>query len=189
MQLIYDNIVASMVGAAVILVMVFTNHQTQIAASEAAGFYIMQQQLIDFTSTLQRDMQNVSSVVDTEMADSTFSFFAQVSPSDTTKMQVIYLRKTVGSRYVDGANVPLYQIERYVNGAIAGGGIASVTEWSIEVLNGEGNSIIDPANARQVAINFRVVPPIDVEVIEGITVGDTRWETTFHPTMLRDSSL
>ena len=75
MQLIFDNIVASMVGATVILMMMFVNHQSQLAATEAAGFYVMQQQVIDFTGTIKRDMQNVSSVVTTTEVDSTFSFF------------------------------------------------------------------------------------------------------------------
>ena len=189
MQLIFDNIVASMVGATVILMMMFVNHQSQLAATEAAGFYIMQQQVMDFTGTVKRDMQNVSSVVTTVEADSTFSFFAQVSPTDTTKKQVNYVRKYVGSRSVDGVTVPLYQIERWVDGAPAGGSIATITDWSIEALNGEGNSIGDPADAEQLEVSFRVVPPIDVPSVEGVSIGDTRWEATYRPRMLRDGSL
>ena len=186
MQLIFDNIVATMVGATVILMMMFTQHQTQVAATEAAGFYIMQQQTIDFTGTIQRDMQNLSSVANTKMVDSTFTFFSQVSATDTTKKQVTYLRKKAGSRVIDGTTVALYQIERWIDGAPAGGSIASITEFSIEALNGEGNSISDAADAEQIHVAFRVVPPIRVEVVDGLTVGDTRWETTYRPRMLRD---
>ncbi len=189
MQLIFDNIIASMVGGTVIMMMMFVNHQSQMAATEAAGFYIMQQQVMSFTSTVQRDMQNLSSVTNVTEVDSVFTFFAQVSPTDTTKQQVQYRRKQAGTRYIAGTAIPVYQIERWVAGAPAGGSVATITDWNIEALNDEGNSIADPADTRQLSVGFRVIPPIDVQAIEGITIGDTRWQSLYRPRMLRDNSL
>lgn len=189
MQLILDNIVASMVGSAVILMMMFVNHQSRMAATEAAGFYIMQQQVMSFTGTVQRDMQNLSSVTTVTEEDSVFTFFAQVSPTDTTKQQVEYRRKKVGVRSISGNAIPVYQIERWVAGNPAGGSIATITDWNIQAQNAEGNSIADPADTRQVAVGFRVIPPIEVQAIEGVAVGDTRWQALYRPRMLRDSSL
>lgn len=189
MQLILDNIVASMVGSTVILMMMFVNHQSQMAATEAAGFYIMQKQVMSFTGTVQRDMQNLSSVTTVTEVDSVFTFFAQVSPTDTTKREVEYRRKSAGQRTVGGSTVQVFQIERWVSGSPAGGSIATITDWNIQAQNAEGNSVADPADTRQISVGFRVIPPIDVQALEGVTIGDTRWEALYRPRMLRDSSL
>ncbi len=133
MQFLMDNIVASIVGATVLLMMVATHHRNQLASAEATSFYMLQQQVLDFTSSLQRDMQNVSSVNDlTEKSDSTFSFRAQVSPTDTTKRLVTYRRKKVESRYrKDVGTRDYFQIERLVAGAVTGGSIGTITAWDI----------------------------------------------------------
>lgn len=191
MQFLMDNIVASIVGATVLLMMVATHHRNQVASAEATSFYMLQQQVLDFTSSLQRDMQNVSSVNDlTEKTDSTFSFMAQVSPTDTTKRLVTYRRKKVESRYrKDVGTRDYYQIERLVAGVVTGGSIGTITAWDVRVLNEEGNPAGAVGDARQVRISLEAASPVDVNVRDGVTVRDTRWQSTFRPRMLRDSAL
>jgi len=191
MQFLMDNIVASIVGATVLLMMVATHHRNQVASAEATSFYMLQQQVLDFTSSLQRDMQNVSSVNDlTEKTDSTFSFMAQVSPTDTTKRLVTYRRKKVESRYrKDVGTRDYYQIERLVAGVVTGGSIGTITAWDVRVLNEEGNPASAVGDARQVRISLEAASPVDVNVRDGVTVRDTRWQSTFRPRMLRDSAL
>ncbi|NNE47560.1 MAG: hypothetical protein HKN37_12975 [Rhodothermales bacterium] len=191
MQFLMDNIVASIVGATVLLMMVATHHRNQVASAEATSFYMLQQQVLDFTSSLQRDMQNVSSVNDlTEKTDSTFSFMAQVSPTDTTKRLVTYRRKKVESRYrKDVGTRDYYQIERLVAGVVTGGSIGTITAWDVRVLNEEGNPASAVGDARQIRISLEAASPVDVNVRDGVTIRDTRWQSTFRPRMLRDSSL
>lgn len=191
MQFLFDNIVASIVGATVLLMMVATHHRNQLASAEATSYYMLQQQVLDFTSSLQRDMQNVSAAIDlTEKSDSTFSFMAQVSPTDTTKRQVTYRRKKVESRHrKDTGWRDYYQIERVVAGTVTGGSIGTITSWAVQVLNEEGNPASTVGDARQVRVALEAASPVDVEVRDGVTIRDTRWQSTFRPRMLRDSSL
>ncbi len=191
MQFLFDNIVATIVGATVLLMMVATHHRNQLASAEATSYYMLQQQVLDFTSSLQRDMQNVSSAIDlTEKTDSTFSFMAQVSPTDTTKRQVTYRRKKVETRYrKDTGNRDYYQIERLVAGNVTGGSIGTITAWSVQVLNEEGNAAGTVGDARQIRIALEAASPVDVETRDGVTIRDTRWQSTFRPRMLRDSAL
>jgi hypothetical protein len=199
MQFLFDNIVASIVGATVLLMMVATHHSNQLASAEATSYYMLQQQVLDFTSSLQRDMQNVSGAIDlTENGISegdegyvgSFSFMAQISPTDTTKRMVTYRRKKVETRYrQDTGPRDFFQIERVVAGHVTGGSIATITAWSVQVLNEEGNPATAVGDARQIRIALEAASPLDVEVQDGVTIRDTRWQSTFRPRMLRDSSL
>lgn len=189
MQLILDNIVASIVGSTVILIMMFVNHQSRIAATEAAGYYVMQKQVVSFTGMIQRDMQNLSAVQATTEIDSVFIFFSKVSPTDSTARQVQYRRTRIGEREVDGALVPIYHIERWVGGVQTGGSVPAIVDWDIQALSADGNPIAHPMQAGQISVGFRVVPPIDVQVIDGVTLGDTRWESVYRPRILRDNTL
>ena len=199
MQFLFDNIVASIVGATVLLMRVATHHRNQLASAEATSYYMLQQQVLDFTSSLQRDMQNVSGAIDlTEKPMSeedegyagSFSFMAQISPTDTTKRMVTYRRKKVETRYrKDTGPRDYFQIERVVAGSVTGGSIGTITAWSVQVLNEEGNPATAVGDARQIRIALEAGSPVDVEVRDGVTVRDTRWQSTFRPRMLRDSSL
>ncbi len=200
MQFLFDNIVATIVGATVLLMMVATHHRNQLASAEATSYYMLQQQVLDFTSGLQRDMQNVSGAIDlTEKPLSygedggyvgSFSFMAQISPTDTTKRQVTYRRKKVETRTrKDTGPRDYYQIERVVAGSVTGGSIATITAWRIQVLNEEGNPATAVGDAKQIRIAFEAASPVDVEIRDGVTIRDTRWQSTFRPRMLRDSAL
>ena len=72
---------------------------------------------------------------------------------------------------------------------VTGGSIGTITDWTIQVLNEEGNPASSPGDARQVFIAMEAASPVDVEVRDGVTIRDTRWQSTFRPRMLRDSSL
>lgn len=201
MQFLFDNIVASIVGAVILLMMVATHHRNQLASAEATSYYMLQQQVLDFTSTIQRDMQNVSSVQNLTEDTSyegegesgyvgTFSFRAQTSPTDTTKRLVTYRRKVAGDRYRKGqGNVTFYQIERLVEGNMTGGSIGTLTDWNIQVLNEEGNPASTVGDAKQIRIALAAATPVDVEARDGVTIRDTRWQSTFRPRMLRDNAL
>jgi hypothetical protein len=198
MQFLFDNIVATIVGATVLLMMIATHHRNQLASAEATSYYMLQQQVLDFTSSLQRDMQNVSGAIDlAEKAISedggyvgSFSFMAQISPTDTTKRMVTYRRKKVETRYrKDTGSRDYFQIERVVAGNVTGGSIGTITAWSIQVLNEQGNPATTVGDARQIRIALEAGSPVDVEVRDGVTIRDTRWQSTFRPRMLRDSSL
>lgn len=190
MQLIYDNIVASMVGAAVLMIMVGTHQRNQISAAEATAHYMLRQQVIDFTDVLQRDMQNLSSVIDVEETDNEFRFRAQTEVADTTKRLVTYERQSAGTLPdEEGNQVAVYRIVRYVDGQVAGGSLSSISEWSIVALNEDESTILSPADAAAVRVTIAALPPIRIGKNEGLAMQGTRWQATYRPHQLRFEEL
>ena len=189
MQLIYDNIVASMVGATVLLIMLSAHMRNQVASAEATAYYMLQQQVIDFTGVLQRDMQNLSSVVDVTETDNKFRFWAQTELADTTKKLVTYQREYRGTMPTADGDVAIYQIERLVNGVDAGGSIATISDWSIVALNEDEAEILAPGDAAGIRINLAALPPVTVGKNEGIIMNGTRWSATYRPQLLRVQEL
>jgi hypothetical protein len=190
MQVLLDNIVASIVGAVILLMMLAVQQRNQLASAEATSFYMLQQHVLDFTSTLQRDMQNVTAVLDLKEDESnlTFRFLAQVSPTDTTKRLVSYKRVKVRLRERGGVQIPLYQIERYVDGNMSGASMQSITAWAVRGLNEEGNPAGTPGDVKQILVRMDVASPVEVLSDED-KIDATRWEATFRPRMLRGNSI
>lgn len=190
MQLIFDNIIASMVGGVVLLILVTVHHRNQLAAAEATGYYMLQQQVVDFTGTIQRDMQNMSAAVDVVEVDSAFRFMAQTDPADTTKRLVTYKRERRGMvEDSDGNLVDVYQIVRYVGSDVAGGSISTVSEWSVEGLNEDESPVAAAADVAAVRVTVHVLPPVLVEPTDGLAMRGAHWQATFRPRMLRFEEL
>lgn len=190
MQLIFDNIVASMVGASVLLIMIGTHQRNQIAAAEATAHYMLRQQVIDFTDVIQRDMQNLSSVIDVAETDSAFRFMAQTDVADTTKREVKYEREYAGTAVdEDGVSVAVYRIVRYVDGNVAGGSLSTLSEWAITALNEDEAAILLPGDAAAVRVQLAALPPVYVGKNEGKNMQGTRWQATYRPHLLRGQVL
>jgi len=183
MQFILDNISATIVGSTILLMLVATNHRNMLASTEATSFYMMSKQSLEFTYTLKHDLQNVSKVVTiTENSDSTFTFWAQTDPADTSKHEVKYVRSKTGVR----DSTDLFQIERFVDNVYAGGSLSTMTEWNIEALNEQGNAIANVNDARQIYVGFKMALPIPSTGQIGPAVDHLSWEATFQPKLIQD---
>lgn len=190
MQLLLDNIAATIIATSVMLMMLTAQIRNQLASAEATVFYMLEQQMIDFHSIVRRDMQNIRSVASLDADDENFVFYAQTDPTDTTRTQVTYSRRDVSVRYEeDGSATQLYQIVRYENGIVAGGSIGSIVDWGIAVLNAEGTEVASMADAAQILFSIGAIAPIEVELMDGIHIDESRWDATFHPRLLREGTL
>ena len=181
MQIIFDNLIATMVGALIFMILVAVNHRSQMTTVEASTFYALNSQSMNFVFTLQRDMQGMSSVETITEEDSTFTFFAQTDFADTTKQRIEYRRTRVGQR----DTLDLYQIQRYVDGIFAGGSAGTLVDWEVVARNAQGGAILNTADARQVFVRFEATIPVERQV----EVGNTEWESTFRPPLLQDTTL
>lgn len=185
MQLILDNLSATLIGSVILMTLLLINFRNQSAAVESTGNYALNRQMLDFTEVLQRDLQNVSSVESLAETDSAFAFFAQVEEDDTTKYRVVYERSQVGTR----DNLPLYRIERFVDGVSSGSSMGVVTEWEIAALDAAGSQAVDPDQAQQITVRVRMITPFEVPGQEATGLTETDWEATFHPELLQGLSL
>lgn len=184
MQFVLDNLVATIIATTVFIILLAVNFRNQSAAVEATNFYMLKQQQLTFIDVIKHDMQNVSRLesVAEHATDSTFTFRAQTSSTDTTKQQVVYRRRRAGS--FDGT--PLYRIERYVNGTLAGGSPSVLTTWQIQALNDEDNPVADPNDGRRVYIQLEMALPYQRDEA---SVEQARWEATFVPVLLRQNNV
>lgn len=191
MQLIFDNIVASMIGSVVLLILLSAHHRNQVSAAEASVYYMLQQQTMEFTGVIQRDMQNLSSAIDVEETSNEFRFRAQTELADTTKHVVTYRREDSGTiENADGELVSSYRIVRLVDGVVTGGSPSTITNWSIVALNEDEAQVEYPADTRALRVGLTVLPPIDVKAnVIGPAMSGTEWGATFRPRMLRSEEL
>ncbi len=189
MNVIVDNIGATIIGATVMLVVMNVQFENQLVAAEASAYHMIQQQTLSFAQLIQRDMQNMSRVVDLHEDANSFEFVAQTSSVDTTQRTVEYRRIQTGTKMQDGTAVPLYQIQRYVNGVIDGSSYDALLSWQITAENQDGNAATIPAEVSQIDVKFVATMPGGIEISDRIEVEDTRWSSTFRPMMLRDRLL
>jgi hypothetical protein len=177
MYVVYDNLLASIIGMSIVLILMTVNHRGQQIKADALNVYSMRQQTIGFVEILQRDLQNVTSLAQvTEASDSTFSFTARADPSQAVEHTITYRRKRVGTR----DNTALFQIERLIDGQRRGLSPPTLVQWTIVARNEEGGQIQNATDARRVVVRFEAVPPFG----PGRLINSTRWEATFHPPML-----
>lgn len=191
MQLIFDNLIATMVGGVVLLMLLASHHRNQVSAAEASAYYMLNQQVMEFTGVLQRDLQNVSRALDIDMTDDEFHFRAQTELGDTTKHTITYKKEAAGTVYAaDGSTVQVYQIHRFVDGLPSGASPATISDWSLVALNKDEATIADPADAAAIKVQMVILPPIDVGVhTTGTSMSGTQWQATFRPRMLRGELL
>lgn len=191
MQLIFDNIVASMIGGIVLLILLSAHHRNQLSAAEASAYYMLQQQTMEFTGVIQRDMQNMSSAIDVTETGNEFRFRAQTDPTDTTKHLVTYRREDAGTKEnSEGEMVSVYRISRLVDGVATGGSPSTISDWTVVALNEDEAAVAFASDAAAVRVGLTVLPPIDVKAhATGPAMSGTRWEATFRPRMLRDEQL
>ncbi len=178
MQLILDNIVATMIAGVLFLVLVAVNQRSRMAAVETSNYYALKQQELTFVETLKRDMQNVTDLQSVKEDPMTleFRFKARTDPADTTRQDVAYRRVYKGVR--DG--LPLYQVQRIVAGQPDGGSMSTIVKWEIVGQSEDGGSCV-AASCRQIYVRFEAINPFQ----QGETVDRSRWEATFRPTQLQ----
>ncbi len=189
MQLILDNLAATIIAGTIFLMLVAVSFRSQEAEMEAYTFEALRKQQVNFIETLRRDMLSLSSLEDIveDPVSHTFTFYAWY-PGESDSMKVVYRRVPVEVR--DG--VQLYQIERYVGPALGGtldldgASMPSLTAWRIEARNGEGSpDIAGPEEAEQVYIEFRAISPFAEEQ----PFQPQEWSATYRPRLLQDRTL
>ena len=185
MQLLLDNLSATIIATAIFMMLAVLTHRKQKAHVKAVEHYALRKHQIGFIDMLRSDMAGITRLWDTgeDPADQTFTFTANLGDDADTTV-VTYKRVKVGER--NGAS--LYQIKRYLNqpnspnGSPDGASMSTITDWEIVAQNEQGTIPADAADARQVRVQFESVLPY---------TGDgenarRRWGATFHPRLLNE---
>ena len=183
MQIIWENLAATILLLGITLTLVIVNERNQRTLTESTAFYSLKTQGIAFADVLKRDLQGVDEVFTHAEVDSVFRFNTRIG-TDTTLREITYRRRWVRRR----GEVDFYQIERFMDGTPAGGSMGAVTAWEIQALSEENDTLTvgdDLENCRKIHVRFEAASPfVDTE-----TVDRMRWETTFVPPMRRRSTV
>ena len=183
MQFIIDHAASIIVASLVFLALIAINRRDRETTIETINYNALNKQELSFINTLKRDLQGVSKVVTTEEDPytKTFTFFAQVDSTDTTKVEIAYKRVFVEKR----DTVDLYQIQRLEKKGgtmvASGASMPTIPSWTIRALNEDVQPAYLTTDARRIHVRYEAVAPCAEEQ----TVGRAGWEATFHPPLLR----
>jgi hypothetical protein len=185
MHILFDNLIAAIIGVFLILTLVTASVRHRQVATEAMVFYGATSQTESFLQTLRRDLQGIAEVhTPTEDAAShTYSFDARIG-TDPTMRTISYKREYVGVRH--GQNV--YRIRRFVDGAEEGGSGDIIKAWSVTTLNEQGQAISGVSSlgsARQISVSLETTSLLGEMTLDtGLS-----WSSVFFPPLLNASQL
>jgi hypothetical protein len=188
MQHMLDNTTASIIAAALFLMLVTVNIRTNAMLTETTGYYALVQQTQNVSQLLRRDMQGVVSPStvssDTESAFE-FTGLLGTDPTPKTFRYVAEAAGTIESLDADGqaTTETVYRIKRLVDGAEAGGTPDVITDWSMQCLD-QGGDVVTAATldaCSQIRVAFEVVPRRG----GATTVTHMNWESTFYPPLIQ----
>lgn len=188
MQHLLDNTTASIIAAALFLMLVTVNLRTNAMLTETTGYYALVQQTQNVSQLLRRDLQGVVAPA-TAASDTASAFeFSGLLGTDPTPRPFRYVPEAAGtieSLDADGnaTTETVYRINRYVDGAEAGGTPDVITDWSMQCLD-QGGDPVTPATlgtCSQIRVVFEVVPRLG----GASTVTHMNWESTFYPPLIQ----
>ncbi len=193
MFLIFDNLSATLIGIAVLLLLVVMQQRVQRVSAEQVMMYAANQNILDFGKWVEEDMVNVGWGVTTGNGISgiaqndtiptlTRQFTFDRKPNDTTAVatvQYLVIPVTASGLQVftaiNGTDVPLWQVQRIVNGAVTGESAPYVTHFNILLENDRGQNVFAVADAEQISIEVAMAMPYG----EDAYIPETHWGTTF----------
>jgi len=181
MQFIYDNIIAVLVGSVVLLIVASNLQAGQKESIEATAFYSLNRHVASFNEVVLNDVRSISRASSVQEIDSSFQFFARVSPGSSAEQLVEY-RRTLGEVY---DSVQTYHIERFVDGQPDGGAAFPLVDWQIEFLDSSGVPASGADDAAGLHIRLDAMTPIARSAASSPSeFDDSRWETVIHPPIL-----
>ncbi len=176
MQVLLDHLGATIIGAAVLLIVLQVNQSDRVALTDTTSFYVMIRQQEEFAKILTRDLQSVEALVTAAETNSDFSFSGYIG-NDPTLYDITYRRELV--RQQDG--VSYYRIKRLVDGQAVGGSADIITAWEIEGRDASGEPVSDPGAAVQVFVRFEVASLIGKKA----RIERSYWKASFFPLLLQ----
>ena len=177
MQILLDNLTATIMGGAILLMIITANMSNRESLTDSTAFYSMMMKQEAFAYMLTRDLQGVESLSSIEEAsDSTFRFRGHIG-DNATLHTIVYKREYVR----DYEGTPYYQIYRMVDGEIVGGSGDIITSWRIEAQDATGAKVTDTDAAKQIYVRFDVGSKIGDQA----KIEQTYWEASFFPPLLR----
>ncbi len=176
MQVLLDHLGATIIGAAVLLIVLQVNQSDREALTDTSAFYVMIRQQEEFAKILTRDLQSVEALVTAAETNGDFSFSGHIG-NDPTLYHMTYRRELV--RQQDG--VSYYRIKRLVDGQTDGGSADIITAWEIEGRDASGEPVSNPLAASQIFVRFEAASLLGKKA----RIERSNWAASFIPPLLQ----
>ena len=191
----FDNLSATIIGGIVLLTVLFMQERQRDVSIDKVVSYAANKHSIELGSWLQEDMTNIgwqtppsdNGLDSLATNDSipelskTFAFDGLHPHPDSTHLSALITYQLVpamtpnGQDYaeINGNSVPLWELQRVVNGIVMGASVPLITHFSVEPLTTAGiPTTIDVA--RTLRIKFSMALSRDEAFIQ-----EVHWGTTF----------
>lgn len=190
MIVLFDHMAATLVTAALLLIAGALHIRAQQSSVERTMLYTAKKQTLEFADVLVRDLSNLGyempadesiTTLTTDAEDRTIAFgFKKQDPSTGSVVEITYQlvpRDTVNTK---SGHMVLYEWQRYENGTLYGSSAPRLTDFQVDVLDDDGNTVAAPyVTARQ--IRLRLAVSVLGPEIEGYTMSEIYWGTTLRP--------
>jgi cytochrome c-type biogenesis protein CcmE len=184
MQFILDHIAAIVIYVTIALSIITLQLRTMASTTEATIAYMSKKQTLEFADLLEQEIKligtgtaqkitNVSTNADGQTTN--FTFWWNDGASD---LEVEYRLIATDTVTVDGEVIPRYRMDRYVNGALNGGGPSTLRDFRVEPLDASGN-VTGAASA--IMVRAQVVNTYPLGDLEDMYIGRTFWGMTLLP--------
>jgi hypothetical protein len=189
MQFLYDNVMAILVGSAVLLILGAIHLRTQNAGAEAGMYYMNRVQTMTLINMIERDFPNIGAGVNPQTQtmisgyswsenERRFEFFAAIDSAAGAPVQRIQYRVVPAENQTcDRSQVQCYEVQRLIDSGagfeLTGRSNAFVTDFEIELFP-TSSPLRD---VREVRVRLAALSPSGANS----TVGRTSWETRFRP--------
>ena len=188
MTALLDNITATIVGVAVLAMVVVMQQRAQEAGVQRSITYHAKKHTIELGRWLQDDMANVGAGVSfgniavtghTENAEgltTSFSFRRKINEADPAPSEIEYVLNEIKTVIVDDEEVQLYEIAREVDGVVVGKSPQTITSFSITMLDAGGEETNVPTEARQLRVQLSTALPFSDQKMTYLR--EAHWGTT-----------
>lgn len=162
MHVLLDHLTATVVGSIVLLVLLAVVMRTGEAETDQQVYETSQRMAQSLAQQLEGDLLNIGYGLPSTVApieswtDSSLVIHRRsgTQPTDPI-LRVEYRRTTRDSTVVDGVTLPVYQVERFQDGAPAGGTAPTLTAFELDLIDAAGAETTDLAQAVAVRALFR----------------------------------
>lgn len=162
MAFLLDNLVATVVVGVVALALVGLTLRRGDESRDETRFYVHQKTQAAFTTQIETDLTDAGLFTpdDEEViraaTPTRLAFYGRID-RDGNGGVIEYRRESAG--VMDG--VPVYRIERWVDGALTGASGSTVSRFEVSLLDETGGAAGSPGDARAVSVEVEWVLPFE----------------------------
>ncbi|MFT4603962.1 MAG: hypothetical protein ACI9W4_000680 [Rhodothermales bacterium] len=188
MNVLLDNMSATIVFATLAFVLSLTQFNMQRDTANVTIAYMAKRHLLSFAELIEDEFEMIGEGVSGDKIESlttdsngkttSFVFNREVSSVET---EVEYRLVPIDTVQAMGRDVPIYRVDRYEGGTKDGGGTGMLSDFRVELLTTTG-AVATPATAKLVRIRMSVAH--NIGKMDDSRVNVSYWGVTLRPASL-----